>query len=211
MPNIENRQQRDEKAVDAILRYWFADIGDGFDIGKQQALWFGSSLEVDRDIDARFGALLRLALLGELDNWCLRADSCLAWILLLDQFTRNIYRGRPEAYAGDAQARAAVRNALQRGFESQLSFMQRTFLYMPLMHSEQLEDQQRCLECFEALLREVPEQGKSVIENNLQFARQHFEIIQQFGRFPYRNDVLGRESTQSELVYLLEGGARFGQ
>lgn len=201
----------DESSIAAILTFWFGDIGDGFDIAKQSTLWFSGGPEIDNEIRERFGPLLRRALLGDLDSWRERADSCLALVLVLDQFSRNIYRGRAEAFAGDQQAREVVGQALRAGFEQQLSYIQRTFLYMPLMHSERLQDQRRCVELFEALLRAVPEEGRPVIANNLDFARKHLQLIEQFGRFPYRNEVLERETTQQEMMYLLNGGARFGQ
>lgn len=207
----EHPDKNDDQAVAAILDFWFGDIGEGLDISRQQALWFGGGPEIDREIEQRFAPLVRRALIGDLEAWRHSARSCLALVLLLDQFTRNMYRARPEAFAGDHLARELVSDAVDKGFDKELGFIQRTFLFMPLMHSENLADQQRCVALFEALLQQVPESGKPVIENNLQFARQHLEIIEQFGRFPYRNDVLGRETTHREMVYLLNGGARFGQ
>lgn len=200
-----------DDAIADILNYWFGDIGDGFELGAQSQLWFQGDADTDRDIRERFGDWVTRALAGELSAWCERADACLALVLLLDQFTRNIYRGQARAFAGDTLARDVVVDALQRGFDRQLPFIQRTFFYMPLMHSEQLADQRRCVALFEALLNEVPEAGRAIIANNLRFAEQHRDLIEQFGRFPYRNDVLGREPTVAERDYLEQGGARFGQ
>ncbi len=197
--------------VEAILDFWFDGIGDGFAIERQSRLWFGGGEAVDREIRRRFSDDVERAVAGQLDHWRDTPASALALVILLDQFTRNTWRGDAKAYAGDERAREVVEQALANGFDRQLSYMQRTFFYMPLMHSERLSDQWRCEALFEALLAEVPAQGKSAINNNLRFARQHRELIETFGRFPYRNAVLGRESTAAEAAYLAHGGARFGQ
>lgn len=202
---------KDDEAVSGILQFWFNGIEDGFDVGGQTDLWFKGSEAVDREIRQRFGGLVESALAGELSHWQQHRDSALALVILLDQFTRNIYRGSADAFAGDARARGVVEMALERSFDRRLGFVRRTFLYMPLMHSETLSDQQRCVTLFEALLSEVPAEGKPMISSNLKFARQHRQLIEQYGRFPHRNAALGRPSTAAEIAYLEGGGARFGQ
>ena len=204
-------QKQEDDTVFRILHFWFADIGNGFDVGVQNGLWFKGSAETDAIIAERFAAQVERALAGELHSWREQPESALALVLLLDQFPRNIFRGQARAFAGDELAGSVVSEALQQGFDQHLTFLQRTFLYMPLMHSECLSDQLRCVALFENLLSEVPADGKSVIGGNLKFARLHLELIERFGRFPHRNAVLGRESTAEEEAYLNGGGARFGQ
>ena len=132
-------------------------------------------------------------------------------MILLDQFTRNIYRGDARAFAGDPQARELVKQGLATGLDKALTPIQRSFFYMPLEHSESLQDQDQCVALFEQLLEEVPQQGKAVIQSSLDFAIKHRDIIRQFGRFPHRNQAIGRSSTPEEQAYLNSGGARFGQ
>ncbi len=201
----------EQSAITAILDYWFADIGDGFDIKSQQKIWYLGDETVDNDIQQRFGDWVERALARELDNWCVTPEGTLALVLLLDQFTRNIYRNSAKAFSGDELARQIVNDALAMSVEQKLTSIQHTFLYMPFMHSESLDDQERCIALFETLLQAVPAEGKRCIEGNLDFAIQHKNIIEAYGRFPYRNAVLGRENTEHELNYLNNGGSSFGQ
>ena len=135
----------------------------------------------------------------------------MALIILLDQFTRNIFRGSPRAFEGDERARSVLNAALARGFDHSLSYKERCFIYMPLEHSESLADQQRCVELFEALLAQAPAAYHANIGSSLNFAIKHRDIIREFGRFPHRNEILGRMATPEEMRYLADGGARFGQ
>ena len=197
--------------IKRVLDYWFADIGDSFDTKPHHKRWFGGSGVVDQQIRTQFLAQVEQALAGELSHWAETAEGMLALTILLDQFTRNIYRGTGKAFAGDNSAQVLVRQGLQCGIDQQLSIIQRTFFYMPLMHAEDLAAQQQCMECFKQLQESAPAAGKATIQSNLDSAERHLRIIEQFGRFPYRNAALGRESTATELAYLSRGGARFGQ
>lgn len=194
-----------------VLDFW---LGDGIergwptqDLGER---WFGGAQTLDREIDARFGALVREALAGGLREWEDEPLSRLAFVILLDQFPRNIFRGTAQAFAGDARAQALVLDALDRGFDARLPWVGRVFLLMPLMHAENLALQRRCVQGFEELVANAPQAIGKEIEGNLRFAKSHFELIERFGRFPYRNAVLGRKSSEAELEFL-QHGPRYGQ
>lgn len=205
-----NLSMADER-VNEVLDYWFSDIGNGFELGDQNRLWYTGGEAIDNAIKQRFGPLLEEALTGKLDGWAVTAKGALALIVLLDQFTRNIYRGTAKAFAGDSHAVSLVERGLSKGFDQQLTYLQRSFFYMPLEHSECEQHQMLCVKLFEALVADVPPEGKRVIQSSLDYALKHAGIIQQFGRFPHRNDALGRPSTEQEKLYLDSGGDRFGQ
>ena len=197
--------------VTAILRFWFGDDRNNPDWVEDNRRWYSGGEVFDNLIREQFSLQVEQALAGGLDDWAQSPDSAMALILLLDQFTRNIFRGSPRAFEGDEQARLFLETVLDRGFVRSMSFKERCFLYMPLEHSESLEDQQKCVALFEALLAEVPLEYKTNIASSLAFAVKHRDIILKFGRFPHRNQILGRDSTVKELQYLSKGGARFGQ
>lgn len=135
---------------------------------------------------------------GELDRWRSAPLASLALIVVLDQFPRNMFRGTSRAFASDPMALAAARNALERAFDRLLSPQERTFMYLPFEHAEDLAAQRRSLALFQAL-----------DPNDMEYARRHYEIIARFGRFPHRNAVLGRESTAEELDFLKQAGSSF--
>ena len=200
-----------DELIEDILQFWFADIGDGFDAAQQNKLWFLGGIDADDRIRERFGPIAEQALAGGLSRWKGLPEGIMALIILLDQFPRNIFRGQAKAFSGDSQAKQLVHWGLKEGMDKRLTYMQRSFFYMPLEHSEDLEDQILSVQLFEQLLEEVPAKGKATIEGSLRYAEQHRDIIQQFGRFPHRNALLQRDPTRQELEYLAGGGARFGQ
>src|SRR5690606_26135058 len=130
--------------------------------------------------------------------------SCLAFVIVLDQFPRNLHRGSPEAFRHDPKALGATRHAITSGLDTGMRLAHRIFLYMPLMHSEDMADQRECVTRFEALAREAPPDVVGMYEYSLGFAKRHAEIIDRFGRFPHRNTVLGRASTPEEEAFLSE-------
>ncbi|SON48116.1 DUF924 family protein [Vibrio tapetis] len=174
-----------------VIDFWFEELSP-----KQ---WFMGGDELDRLIAQRFSDLHKQASQCELVDWRQSPQGRLAEIIVLDQFSRNLYRDSPHAFSSDPLALALAQEAISLGLDKQLNPQQRTFLYMPFMHSESLVIHQRAVELFK-------ENG---IEGNLEFEYKHKVIIEKFGRYPHRNDVLGRESTPEEQAFLLQPGSSF--
>lgn len=172
--------------------------------------WFGGGPELDAQIRQLFGAQVAQALDGGLVDWEAEPLHRLALVILLDQFTRNIFRGQARAFAGDTRAQQLVREAQAQGLDEQLPWVGRVFLYMPLMHAEDLALQEECVRRFTHLVAAAPTELRATMADNLRFAEQHRDIIARLGRFPYRNAALGRSSTAQEIEFL-QNGPRFGQ
>lgn len=181
-------------APDAVLDFWFAG-----DSTRHRAAWFKQDAAFDAAC-ARFADALRTARSGGLDHWAETPRALLALIVLLDQFSRNLHRGSPDAYAADARARALARDAVARGFDRALHPVERCFIYLPFEHSEDVADQNESVRLFETMRLAL---GDATVE----YAYRHRDLIRRFGRFPHRNAVQGRESTAEELRYLAELGA----
>jgi uncharacterized protein (DUF924 family) len=162
-----------------------------------QSRWFFPTPEFDRLCTTRFLASYEDAAHGRLEDWRDKPRSCLALVLLLDQFPRNMFRGTARAFATDAKARELTRHAVSSGFDRELSPMMRMFLYLPLEHSENLDDQLESVRLNSALAAEDHDYSE-ILED----AVQHMEAIRRFGRFPGRNHALGRQSTQEEMNFL---------
>lgn len=197
--------------IEDILRFWFGAIDNGFPVSDRSKLWWSGDAENDRLISELFGHQVHQALRGELDEWAVSPRGRLALIILLDQFTRTIFRGSEDAFSGDEKALALCMDGRNMGHDQALDIVERVFFYMPLEHAEQLDIQQLCLDCFEQMLFEVSGVNKIQVENWLDFAYQHYDQISRFGRFPHRNEVLGRSSTPEELAFLLQTKSRWGQ
>jgi uncharacterized protein (DUF924 family) len=176
---------------DAVLDYWFGTLG--------AADWYAVDAGIDAAIAARFGALHAAAAACCLYPWRHSADGALAEIIVLDQFSRNMFRGQPRAFACDALALALAQTAVAKGQDAELPLERRAFLYLPYMHSESLE-----IHAIAAQLFAAPG-----LEHNARFEREHVAILNRFGRYPHRNAALGRESTPAELAFLQEPGSRF--
>lgn len=187
----------------AVLDFWFGAPGSATD-GKPRAEWFRKSDAFDREIERRFAALIERALAGGLRGWDAQPQSALARILLLDQFTRNVFRDTPRAFAGDALALAAAQALVASGFDRALSPQQRAFVYLPFEHAEDPALQDVSLRLFTRLAAEA--EG---FEGSLDYAKSHHAIIERFGRFPHRNAILERASTPEELAFLEEPGSSF--
>ena len=177
--------------AEAVIAFWFAP---GLD-----ERWFVADPAFDAEIRERFQPLVERAAAGDCDDWIGSPRGALALCLLLDQFPRNIWRGSPLAYACDAKAREVSRAVIAAGLDRQLPAQQRPFLYLPFEHSEDLADQERCVD----LMRDLDD------EELLDYARRHRDIVARFGRFPHRNAVLGRESTAEEVEFLQQPGSSF--
>lgn len=159
----------------------------------------------------KYSTLHRKAALGELSTWQESSKGVLGLIIVLDQLSRNIYRGQRDAFAYDGLALDYCLTGLELGMDKQLEIVERLFFYHPLMHSESLSCQQLCVDLMELMLQDSNQENQAVVENSIKFAQQHRDIIEQYGRFPYRNKVLGRLSSTAELTYLSGSGKRFGQ
>jgi len=193
-----------QAAIQDIHEYWFGPLdAAGMARPAQHELWFGASGAVDADLRQRFGALVERALAGALQAWAGDEAGLVALVLLLDQFTRNIFRGTPRAFAGDPQALALAREAVATGRHRRLPAIHRVFLYLPLEHCEDLAVQDECLRLFEELEQVA---GSESVAGFRRYAVAHREVIAQFGRFPHRNAILGRNSTPAELEYLAHHG-----
>lgn len=196
--------------IDNILDFWFGAAQDDAEVAQtQETLWWKGLPETDRLIEQRFGKLRRKAIAGELDVWLPGSTGRLAAILLVDQFSRNIGRGKPEAFAHDALARGWCLDGLALRADRELRFIERVFFYLPLEHSESRKDQAQSVSLYEALVRDVPAELRVVFEYYAGFARAHRDVIERFGRFPHRNAVLGRTSTAEELGFLQQPGSSF--
>ncbi|HSH42223.1 MAG TPA: DUF924 family protein [Arenicellales bacterium] len=195
----------------AVLEFWFGDPADPANVKERGKLWFSADQAVDERIRKRFGVLHEQAARGELEDWTGDPRAALALVVLLDQFTRNLYRGSAAAFSNDARALEISRDGVARGLGASLGVVERAFWYMPFQHCEDLEVQRRSVRLYRALVDDSPPQFKPFSENAYEFAVLHCEIIERFGRFPHRNELLGRSSTDEELEYLAGGGHRFGQ
>jgi uncharacterized protein (DUF924 family) len=200
----------DERAIDELLGFWFGSSDDDVEVAQDQArLWWSHDPAVDAEITERFGALVSRAAAGEVDHWAGTARGRLALILLLDQLPRNIHRGTPQAFATDRKALALSREGLRLRADQELRPIERVFLMMPLEHAEDIEAQQECVQCFRALANEVPESSREIFEYYLDYAVRHHDVVARFGRFPHRNQTLGRPSTPEETSFLEEPDSSF--
>jgi uncharacterized protein (DUF924 family) len=198
-----------EETPEGILDFWFG-TGDEAEIAKTRAsLWWGKKQEIDRMLADRFGPTVELAASGALASWMNAPRTALALILLTDQMPRNIYRGTARAFASDPFALAACRHGLAIGQHRDLHPLERVFFYLPLEHSERMEDQETSVSLFSELFQQAPESRMELFRGYLGFALRHRRVIERFGRFPHRNAILGRESTEDERRFLEEPGSSF--
>ncbi|HIO92299.1 MAG TPA: DUF924 domain-containing protein [Leucothrix mucor] len=171
-----------------ILDFWYAD--------DMKKAWFSSTPEIDENIRQRYEKLWQIAINKDLDDWKNTADGCLALIILLDQLPLNMFRGTAQSFSSEQQAVAACYHAIKEGFDQDIIKQSGSdriaFLYMPLMHSEDISDQNNAVKYFEA----------AELKGNINFAKHHRKIIEKFARFPHRNKVLGRKNSTDETVYL---------
>ena len=194
-----------------VLNFWFADgLQHGWPSSPLNDLWFGGGPAQDELIRQRFGALVDEALSGGLRDWEAPLTTQLALIVVLDQFTRNVHRGQARAFAGDPRTQQLVLHTLAQGQDTALPTVGRVFLYMPLMHAEDLALQDECVARFTQLWHTAPPEHRDTLAGNLRFAQQHRDIVAEHGRFPYRNAALGRTNTPAETAFLTNG-PRFGQ
>lgn len=177
----------------AVLDFWFEET--------QAPQWFQVNPDFDQSVRDKFMDAYEKASMGIFDDWKNASDGCLALCLLLDQFPRNMFRGTAKAFATDSRALVISKYAIAKGFDQVLSPIKRRFLYLPFEHSENLNDQRKCVDLFEAMKKDDP--------LGHDYALRHLRVIEQFGRFPHRNVILGRMSTPDEEQYLAQKPAGF--
>lgn len=198
--------------AEALLDYWFGDDADPAEFARHQRRWFAGGEAVDRELAARFGALHARAARGELDAWGGQPRGRLALILLLDQLSRNLGRGRADAFANDARAFELAESGIALGQDRKLAPAERVFFLMPYQHTESLPAQDRSVALFSELAREpAPDHLRAAVEGFARYAREHRDIVARFGRFPHRNRIMGRTSTPEERSYLEDGAPTYGQ
>jgi len=183
-----------------VLEFWF---GAGSDYGKRHKRWFEKDAAFDAEVRRRFAGLHERTAVGAEREWLAERPSCLARIVVLDQFSRHIHRGSPRAFATDALALEAARHAVAEGFDLAMLPVERLFTYLPFEHSESIADQSRACELMEPLAQFAETNDAH------RYALAHRDIIARFGRFPHRNALLGRPSTPQELEFLKEPGSAF--
>lgn len=190
-------------APDDVLHFWFGQPGEPHH-GQRRIDWFRKDAAFDRLIADRFGRTIDAALAGELDSWAATMPSALALLIVLDQFTRNVFRDTPRAFAGDEKALTIASAVVARGDDRALRSEQRPFVYLPFEHTESLACQDEAVRLFAQLAADDPDSAEV-----LAWAHKHREVIVRFGRFPHRNAVLGRPDTPEETAFLREPGSRF--
>ena len=172
-----------------IIDYWYSEY--------MQKHWFASTSELDKKLKTKFERIWERAASGELDKWLETAEGCLALVIILDQLPLNMFRGQAKSFQTEQKSIDVTKTAIQQNFAAQLSKDKLAFLFMPLMHSENIEDQELSVRLFK----------KYELKQNIKFAEHHRDIVKKFGRFPHRNIILNRESTAEEQDYLLSDAA----
>ena len=202
----------DQIRIDAILSFWFQERAlTAPQIDGRMDLWFGEDQVFDHEIEKEFREDVESASAGKLDHWAHEPRGRLALILLLDQFRRNIYRNTPGAFAKDKAAlKLCVEGAMEKK-DKDLAPIHRVFFYMPLQHAESRKVQKKSCEIYNKLAAAVSPTYKETFETIAQFAELHADIVEQFGRFPHRNELLGRADTADEAQYLSGDAPDFGQ
>jgi len=168
----------------SIIEYWYSD--------EVKSKWFNSTIEFDKELKSKYESVWKDALRGELISWSENAEGCLALVIILDQFPLNMFRDEVKSFSSEAMAVRISKKAIEYGFNQNVDKEKVAFLYMPLMHSENMDDQNLAVKLFE----------EAGLTDNLRFAKHHRDIIKKYGRFPHRNKILQRESSQDEINYL---------
>ena len=190
-----------------VVEFWLGPAPDDYEsVTRASKRWYLTDDAFDAEIRDRFGAAIERGRRGLLADWAGTTGGALGLVILLDQFSRNAYRGTADAFRGDPVALAVAGNAVERGFDLELACPGRAFLYHPFEHSEDPEDQARSVTLFEALAAEAKPPWDEFAAEFVPYALAHRDVIGRFGRFPHRNAILGRANTFEEQVYLDRGG-----
>lgn len=202
----------DQLRIDSILAFWFREHElSAPQIDGRMDVWFGEDAVLDHEIEKNFAEEIEQASKGKLNHWASKPRGCLALILVLDQFRRNVYRNTADAFSRDKLAlKICVEGAMSK-LDRELAPIERVFFYMPLQHSESRKVQTKSVDIYTRLAKSVSATYRETFETILQFAELHRDIIEQFGRFPHRNKLLGRENTKEEEEYLSGDAPDFGQ
>jgi uncharacterized protein (DUF924 family) len=193
-----------------VLDFWFGELdGDGLADDAHRSMWFRKDEKLDQRLRDEFSSVHRALASGGMADWLESPRGRLAAVIVLDQLSRNMFRDRAEMFAYDQKALELCKKALARGDAETLAVSERSFLYMPLMHSESLEDQELCVKMFSELRDQLEGRAQKQIAQNVDYAIRHRDIIARFGRFPHRNAILGRESTAEETAFLKQPNSSF--
>jgi len=205
------RPMADERAEhETVLEFWFGALDAlGRADDEHVRSWFKKDPAFDGTIRERFGALHASVARGERSEWCETPRGRLAAVIVLDQFSRNLFRGTARAFASDRQALDLASEGVARGYDRALVLDERTFLYMPYMHSEDLVVQERSVELFRSLLEGLPGAARDRVAETVDYAERHRDVIRRFGRFPHRNVFLDRTSTAEEIQFLKDPAHHF--
>ena len=197
-------------STDDVLLFWFGELDEhGLANEQTSAKWWTKNPAFDEEVRARFGDLHASIARGEKEAWLDDPRGRLAYVVVLDQLSRNMFRGDKQMFAADERALAAAAGGVEKGHDRSLACAERMFLYMPFMHAESLDHQERCIDLFRALADDLSGPAKTRVLNNVDYAVRHRDIVARFGRFPHRNELLGRASTEEETAFLKEPGSSF--
>ncbi len=197
-------------AAEEVLEFWIGPLDESGRASEERSkLWWSSSDELDQSIRERFADLRGRAMAGALAGWASTARGRLALVIVLDQFSRNMFRGTADMFAADFEGARLTREGIDLGHDLELDGDERKFLYMPLMHSERMSEQHMGMGAFARHAELAHPEYRPVAEQTLDFGRRHFVIVERFGRYPHRNEILGRESSPEELAFLQEPGSSF--
>ncbi|MBU4498808.1 MAG: DUF924 family protein [Thiobacillus sp.] len=197
-------------APEDVLDFWFGKPGPAAEVAAQQsALWFGKSTANDQLVAERFAGTLLAAGAGQLDHWALTPRGQLALIVVLDQFPHHIHRNHGQSFAYDAQSLALAQAMIERGDAARVAPIERVFVYLPLEHAESIALQDESVALYAQLEADAIPAERPLFNGFLDYARQHRDVVARFGRFPHRNDLLGRPSTADEIAFLKQPGSRF--
>jgi uncharacterized protein (DUF924 family) len=195
---------------EAVLDFWFGAPGSAAKVAaRQRPLWFAKSAANDQIVTERFAETLVAASAGRLDHWASTPRGRLALIVVLDQFPHHVHRGHGQSFAYDARSLALALNMIEHGEDARVTPIERVFVYLPLEHAESIEMQDRSVALYEKLVNEAAADERQLFEDFLDYARKHRDVVARFGRFPHRNELLGRPSTLEEIEFLKQPGSRF--
>ena len=197
------------KKAREVIKFWFGDLKNGVVTHEQQKLWWDKNPQVDKQIRELFQQDVLNAIAGKYESWLKDAKGTLALIILVDQFCRHIYRNSPAAFAADPIALQWAKQGLELQHDKQLSLLERTFFYLPFEHAEDIAAQQQAVALFYNLYKQAPASQRQTFQEYHQYAERHKVIIERFGRFPHRNEILKRTSTKAEEKFLTEPHSRF--